>query len=148
MAQINQRPGIHLRKLQRNLECSSNTINYHIGDLDVREKKIHGYRRLYPSDIPEYMEKPLAALNHKVRGLILYQINSGSSHSEIAESLEVSKSTVSEHLNILEQDNLINKEMKGRSSEFSLTRNSLEAFRKYASCLLDVSTERFIQMWE
>jgi predicted transcriptional regulator len=104
---INEKPGIHLRKIERDLNCSTTTINYHVQDLPVRERKFNGYKRFYPERIEKSLEKPLAALNHETRGIILYQIKGGTGFSEIVEKTSYSKSTVSEHLKILEEDHLL-----------------------------------------
>lgn len=147
-AEIQRSPGIHFRQLKRNLGCSTTTINYHIDEMDVREIEIHSYRRLYPSDVPESMEKPLAALNHEMRGPILFHVSKGKSASELAEELEISSSTVSNHLNLLEKDGLIEKEKEGRRKTITLNGKAVIVIREYASQLLDQTSEGFIDMWE
>jgi DNA-binding transcriptional ArsR family regulator len=145
---IQEKPGIHLRKLQRELDCTSTTLNYHLGDLDVKERNIRGYRRFYPSRTPEKMERPLAALNHDVRGPMIYHIDSGSSPSELVEKLDVSKSTVSSHLKILEEDGLVREEKDGRRKKLSATEDTRKTVKDYASRILEEATEGFIEMWE
>jgi predicted transcriptional regulator len=146
--QIEETPGIHLRELQRELECSSTTLNYHIRDLDIKERKIRGYRRLYPKKTPEELERSLAALNHHVRGPMVYYIDSGSSPSELVEKLDVSKSTVSSHLKVLEEDGLVDEQKDGRRKELSVSESARRAVNRYASNILDEASEGFIEMWE
>lgn len=146
--QVQEKPGIHLRQLQRELDCTSTTVNYHLDRLDVKERKIHGYRRFYPSDTPEELELPLAALNHEARGPMLYHIRNGSSPSQLVEELDVSKSTVSSHLKVLDEDGLIEEEMNGRRKELSVSENALKALERYSSKFLDEASEGFIEMWE
>lgn len=145
---VHERPGIHLRKLQRDLDCSTTTINYHVKNLKVRERKFHGYRRFYPEKVEKSMDRSLAALNHEVRGPILYQVKGGSNFSDIVKEIDGSKSTVSGHLKVLQNDSLVEKRVDGRASHFSLNEDSLLAVKKYASKLLDVSSDNFIEMWE
>lgn len=145
---VQERPGIHLRRLERDLNCSNSTIDYHLKDLQIRERKLHGYRRFYPQKVEESMEKPLAALNHEKRGQILYHIKGGCGFSEIVDKVDGSKATVSEHLKILEEDSLIQRKKKGRSSHFILNDKSLTAVKKYASKLLETSSDNFVEMWE
>lgn len=147
-AEVERSPGIHFRQLQRNMDCSPTTINYHLEKMDLRQRKIHGYRRIYPSNVPESMERPLAALNHEVRGPILYHVDRGRSTSELAKKLDLSVSTVSNHLKILHQDGLIEQEKKGRRKTISLNEKAVRAVREYASQLLDETSEGFIDMWE
>lgn len=146
--QVQETPGIHLRELQRKIGCTSTTVNYHLDRIDVKEREIHGYRRLYPSDIPENMELPLAALNHSVRGPMLYHIRNGSSPTDLVEDLDISKSTVSSHLKILEEDGLVQEEKQGRRKELSISENALKAIDRHASRLLEEASEGFIEMWE
>ncbi|MFB6242126.1 MAG: winged helix-turn-helix transcriptional regulator [Candidatus Nanosalina sp.] len=145
---IQENPGIHLRELKRNLDCTSTTLNYHIDRLEVKDRKIRGYRRLYPREIPEEMERPLAALNHDVRGPMLYYINNGTPHSELSGKLDLSKSTVSSHLSVLSEDGLVKERKKGRRKKLSVSENSIEALNHYAARILDDASEGFIEMWK
>ncbi|MFB6114881.1 MAG: ArsR family transcriptional regulator, partial [Candidatus Nanohalobium sp.] len=110
---VREKPGIHFRELQRDVGCSSTTLNHHLPELEVKEREIHGYRRLYPEEVPEEMERPLAALNHSVRGRMLYYIGEEATPSGLVEKLDVSKSTVSTHLKILREDGVISEESEG-----------------------------------
>lgn len=147
LSEVKESPGIHFRELQRNLDCTSTTLNYHLDRLDLRDRKIRGYRRIYPQNISEDLERPLAALNHSVRGPMVYHIKEGDSPKELVEKLDVSKSTVSSHLKILNEDGLVNEEKEGRSKELSVSEKSLKAINRYASDLLDEASDGFIDMW-
>lgn len=145
---VEQNPGTHFREIQRETGCSSTTLNHHLKSLDLRERKIHGYRRFYPENVSRDLEIPLAALNHEVRGLMLYKMQEGIEQKELVEELGKSKSTVSTHLKVLKEDGLVQEETEGRSKVLYPSRKSLKALNSYAKDLLDDSSEAFIDMWE
>ncbi|MFB6180286.1 MAG: ArsR family transcriptional regulator [Candidatus Nanohalobium sp.] len=133
--EVEENPGIHFRGLQRALECSSTTLNYHIDDLELEERRIRGYRRFYPIRIPERFLRPLAAMNHSVRGQILCCVEDGETPSCVVESVPVSKSTVSSHLKILEEDGVVKSEERGRTKVFCPTQDTEKALERYSSVI-------------
>jgi len=145
---VQENPGIHFRGIQREVDCSSTTLNYHINDLDFRERDIRGYRRFYPQKIPEKFDRSLAALNHDVRGLMLYQMKEGVSQKALVGSLDLSKSTVSSHLKVLKEDGLVEEERDGRSKTLFLSDSASKALSRFASDILDEASDGFIEMWE
>lgn len=145
---VQEKPGTHFRQIQRETGCSSTTLNHHIGSLEVKERKIHGYRRFYPKDISENLEVPLAALNHEVRGLMLYKMQNGIKQKTLAEELGKSKSTISTHLKMMKEDGLIDEQTKGRSKVLYPSGNAAKALNSYASQIIDGASEGFIEMWE
>jgi len=144
---VEQNPGIHFRQVQRELDCSSTTLNHHINSLNIKERNYRGYRRFYPEEVSEDLERPLAALNHDVRGLMLYQIQGGISQKELVENLDLSKSTVSSHLKVMREDGVIEEEQDGRSKKLFPSENAWKALNSYASQILDEASEGFIEMW-
>lgn len=145
---VQQNPGIHFREVQRQLNCSSTTLNHHIQALDVKERNIRGYRRFYPKEVSRDMERPLAALNHDVRGLMLYQMKGGISQKDLVEYFDLSKSTVSSHLKVMREDGLIDEEKDGRSKKLFPSENAWKALNSYAKQILDEASEGFIELWE
>lgn len=145
---VEDNPGVHFRELQREVECSSSTLNYHLPNLDLEEMEFHGYRRFYPEEVPEEMRKPLAAMNHGIRGKMIYFIDKGADLSDLNEGLDVSKSTVSTHLKVLREDGIVREESKGRSKKLYLSDNTKRTLKKYASDILEEASEGFIDMWD
>lgn len=146
---VQESPGIHFREVQREVGCSSTTLNYHLESMELRERQFHGYRRFYPSEVPEELERPLAAMNHDVRGSMLCEIKDGGvSQKELVKGLDLSKSTVSSHVKVLKQDGVIKEEPDGRSKKLYPSEKSLEALERYASKFVDEASESFIEMWE
>lgn len=145
---VEHNPGIHFREAKRQVGCSSTTMNYHLKDLDFREKMVHGYRRIYPEDVSEEHERPLAALNHDVRGLLLHRISGGVQQKQLVEETDLSKATISSHLKVLKKDGIVYEERNGRSKELSLSKSALKTLEEYASDMLDEASDGFIEMWE
>lgn len=145
---VEQNPGMHFREIQRQTGCSSTTLNHHLNSLNLKERKIHGYRRFYPENISEDLEVPLAALNHEVRGLMLYKMQQGIRQKELSEEIGKSKSTVSTHLKVMKEDGLIEEKTEGRSKILYPSRDALKALNSYASQMLDDTSESFIEMWQ
>lgn len=145
---VQQSPGIHFREVQRQIGCSSTTLNYHIEDLELKERNIRGYRRFYPQQVSEELERPLAALNHDVRGLMLSEMQDGVSQKELVETLDLSKATVSSHIKVLREDGVVEEEKDGRSKKIFPSPKALKTLNQYAGTVLDEASEGFIEMWE
>lgn len=145
---VQENPGVHFRELQREVDCSSSTLNYHLPKLDLEEREFHGYRRFYPEEVPEEMRKPLAAMNHGIRGKMIYRIDQGDDLSDLTEGLDVSKSTISTHLKVLRDDGIVSEETEGRRKKLYLSNTAKKALKRYASDVLDEASEGFIDMWD
>jgi len=145
---IDSNPGIHLRGLERKLDCSTTTLEYHLEFLPVKQREIRNYRRIYPDYIPERLELPLANLNHDKRGPMIYYIGEGRGLGELPGLLDVSRSTVSSHLKVLEEDGIVSTEKDGRKKSIELSSDAVKAVKSYASEVLDTRVENFIDMWE
>jgi predicted transcriptional regulator len=148
LGKIEESPGIHFREVQRQIGCSSTTLNYHLNELDIRERQFHGYRRFYPREVPEELQRSLAAMNHDVRGQMLCQMREGISQKDLVENMDLSKSTVSSHLKILKQDGLVREEERGRSKNLYLSQKAIDALERYASKFIEEASEGFIEMWD
>lgn len=145
ITQVEEEPGIHFRKLQREIGCSKSTINYHVKRTEkLEEEKIRGYRRFYPTNIDKEDRSILAALNHSPRGEILYELQQEHRKlTEISEEVEKSPATVSQHLNILKKAGIVRKDDKYR-----LKKQEAEKIKEYASDILERRVENFIDMWD
>ncbi|MFC4270910.1 metalloregulator ArsR/SmtB family transcription factor [Sneathiella chungangensis] len=72
------------------------------------------------------MEKIFQALSSTVRRKILAYLSGGSmTAGEIAERFEISKPSLSKHLNILENAELVRREKKGQFIHYSLVQENL-----------------------
>lgn len=136
---VEESPGIHLRRLEREVGCTTSTLNYHIRrDGELRGRHIRSYRRIYPESVPEELENALAALNHSSRGEILLLVSRSSlTTSRIAEEVGLCISTVSDHLNVLEKEGLVSVRRRGRKKSYSAAPEVMRALRRYGAKVLD-----------
>lgn len=148
---VRDSPGIHLRALTRDLDCSTSTIEYHLDQSDqLRDRHIRGYLRLYPVTIPEQLENPLAALNNKTRGPLLLHLyeHDKLGFSDLAARIDKSPSTVSNHLGILEDADLVTTSKNGREKYYQPEKIVSQALRQHRPGLLDRWTDNFISLWD
>jgi len=148
MQQIRETPGIHLRGLTQELDCTTTTLTYHLSDLPVRSRDIRSYKRLYPASLPEDRDRSLAALNHPQRGPMLYHIDSGHSLGTIADLLDITRQTISSHLTVLTNDGLVTATQNGRAKELNLQEQTKTTLRRYGNRILDQHVDNFIAMWQ
>ncbi|MFB6203136.1 MAG: metalloregulator ArsR/SmtB family transcription factor [Candidatus Nanohaloarchaea archaeon] len=147
---VEDSPGIHFRGLKREVGCSVSTLEHHLrNDSNIKDTKIRSYRRVYPASVPERYYSALAAMNHERRGKILWMVENGEevAFGDIAERMDSSRSTVSHHLKILADDNLVEEESRGRTKIFSTSGRVHTAFRKYTTNMVKEMSGNFTEMW-
>ncbi|MDY6770702.1 MAG: winged helix-turn-helix transcriptional regulator [Candidatus Nanohaloarchaea archaeon] len=148
---VNGRPGIHFRELQREVGCSVNTLDYHLRRIDgLNEERIRGYRRIFPAQVDTELYDALAALNHESRGLLLHVVDRepGLTMSGIGERVELSLSSVSEHLRALAADDVVLVQRDGRARRYEPSGSAVTAIRRFGGRLLDRYADGFVSMWE
>lgn len=148
---VRQQPGIHFRQLQRDVDCSVNTLNYHLRRADaITAEQIRGYRRCYPVDVDDNLYSPLAALNHDPRGKIVYAVNEnrGITGTELGEIVDIAASTLSSHLRVLEGADIILVDKNGRKKQFHTEPAVSQVVTEYGKKLLDQAADNFIGLWE
>lgn len=148
---VEEQPGIHFRELKRDVGCSISTLNYHLRKSDrVTDVKIRGYRRVFPVNIEQEHYSPLAAMNHPSRGKIVYAIQKEPyiTSRGVADRVGLASSTVSGHLKVLSDAELVEYEKDGREKKYRSTALVRNAFSHYAAKVLEDSTDRFIELWE
>jgi len=147
---VRANPGIHFRALQRELDCSTSTVEHHLDTSNrVRDHRLRGYRRVYPHDLPERFDSPLAALNHEPRGPILCILHQDTtaSFSDIHGRIDQAPSTVSGHLDTLNNAALITVEEDGRRKQYRNTGIVTEAIEQHQPSVLDRLADRFASSW-
>lgn len=148
---VQHSPGIHFRCLTRELDISPSTVDYHFERTDeLRDRDIRGYRRIYPVDVSKRHDSSLAALNHPLRSRVLYSIEKEDirGFSEIHELVDVSKSTLSTHINVLSDADLVRVEKKGNRKYYDVSDPVRDAFRNFTTFKLDDMESKFIDMWD
>lgn len=147
---VRDSPGIHFRALQRELSCSTSTVEHHLSNShQVRDRKLRGYRRIYPRDLPTRFDSPLAALNHEPRGIMLCVLHrdGAASFSRLQDHLDQAPSTVSQHLTTLQDAGLVTATATGRSKQYENTTIVTEAIEHHRPSLLDRLAENFASAW-
>ncbi|MFC7229234.1 helix-turn-helix domain-containing protein [Salinirubellus salinus] len=116
---VQETPGTYLSEVAERADLPLSTVRHHVRVLEREEllmgAKVRGKRRFYPaysSDI-----ELAAALNDDATAVVLDALSrlGGASVSELADELERHPSTVTHHLQRLEEDGLVVREREGRA---------------------------------
>lgn len=114
-------PGIHLRRLQKLLGLSFTTTRYHVNNLvrdgEVTLAAVGGYTRLFPAGTPDEMKVAYASLQNKNARAVLEAILESPrrevTQAEVARSLGVARSTVTERVSHLSDAHLVKRSLTG-----------------------------------
>lgn len=83
---------------------------------------------------PEALDACLSALSHQTRREIISHLSRGEANlSHVAEDLPISFNTVSKHVRVLEEANLIRRDIRGRDHVLCLRRENLRAVEAWIS---------------
>ncbi len=148
---VENSPGIHFRAVTREMECSPSTVDYHFERTDrLRDRDIRGYRRFYPVEVSEEHDSSLAALNHPVRSKILYSIQEKNMRgfSDIMKVVDLSKSTLSSHISVLTEADLVKVDEQGNRKYYDASDPVKKAFDRFDTLSLRKMESNFIDMWE
>lgn len=127
-------PSSHLRKIKTSLGYSMGTIQYYLVMLEkekkIKSNKIKYYRNYFA--VNESEEKILSILNlESPRRIIIHLVqNEPSTHTEIANKVNLSSSTVSWHMKKLLKSDIVQSEF---SEKFTLYR--LKNRNRIVNCL-------------
>lgn len=152
---IERFPGLHMREIERRTDMSINLVRYHLNQLEkyriVDEVEEDEYKRYYPREgdmkVDARDKKHLALLREKIPlYVVVFLLNQGepSTHGEIKKELDIAASTLSYHLNKMEEKDLIEK--KGRKYWLTDPEQIANLLVKYEPPK-DVIDE-FIDLWE
>lgn len=153
---IKAHPGIHLRKIGRELGLAPGDVQYHLYKLE-KEGRVNSVRRglyksFYPSDLfGEAQKKLLGILSQDTAREVLLNIlrNPNTTQEDLALILHVSQPTISWHVKRLVGLGLLQKEQKGRSVVYQVLSDTAEilnfienyhptAWEKWSSRLADM----------
>ncbi len=132
-ATIEQQPGIHFNELTRNLCLSNGQASWHITCLKnfemIRIVKARNYTAFFPNCncfFDEINSTQLVTLKNETRNKIYQTIcnNPKIDQKRLIHLIKVSQSTIAYHLIILEQENLIAIEKKGRNRYYYSVKES------------------------
>lgn len=112
---VRQYPGLHLRALARQADTSLHLVQYHAqalseaGDIDLALDG--GKLRAFPPGLGLVQRRILGALREPKRAAImLHLLNQPCHHGVLARALKVGKSTLSFHVQYLQDAELISRE--------------------------------------
>ena len=119
--EIVMNPGLHFRELQKRLEMPTGMLEYHLNVLEkegVVVAKMDGkYKRYFANTFMTRDErKVMGNLRSKIqRKIVIFLLENGKSrHSDIAEHVNISPSTLSYHISKLVKSGIVAKESEGR----------------------------------
>ena len=147
-------PGLHFREIQRRSNIPVGVLEYHLMVLE-REgmivSKIDGkYRRYFANTTMTIEErKIMGALRDTIsRRIVIFLIEQVKvKHSEIANHLKISPSTLSYHISKLMKYGIILKEIDGRETYYSVKDrdNLARVIIKYRKSFLDSLVDNFAE---
>jgi predicted transcriptional regulator len=150
-------PGIHLRELQRLLRASFNTTRYHVHNLERDGQVIcsreGGYSRLFPIGLDQGARGMYSVLHNRITRQVLHTLVSGTSltNGEITAATGLAKSTVSEHIEVLCQTNIVKRTVTlggGALYEVQDQVHVGEALALFERNLLTVAADSFVDLWD
>ena len=124
---ISENPGVHLRKISRDINIHLSTLRYHLDYLEskglITSQKEDNLKIYFASGKLNPQEKKLTPLlqQKRFRDIILAIIGSHEpTSSEIAEKLLMNPSTTSKYINILEEREVISHKKIGREKRYHI----------------------------
>lgn len=150
-------PGLNLSKIAEKLNMSAQLAEYHLlymqrNNLIIGVKEKGGYyKRFYVKDSEvDVKDKKIVALlrqEHLLRIVIIILKKPNIKHKELSRFLDIHPSTLSYHLNRLDEYGILNAVTYGKESGYNI-RNKKEIIWIIRKYIIDVITERFRDMWE
>ncbi|MEI6102438.1 MAG: winged helix-turn-helix transcriptional regulator [Methanothrix sp.] len=124
---ISENPGVHLRKISRDINIHLSTLRYHLDYLEskglITSQREDNLKIYFASGKLNPQEKKLTPLlqQKRFRDIILAIIGSHEpTSSEIAEKLLMNPSTTSKYINILEEREVISHKKIGREKRYHI----------------------------
>jgi predicted transcriptional regulator len=153
---ISTSPGLHFREIQRRTHIATGQITYHLNYLQkvglIKTEEDGEYLRYYAHiQINDEERNVLELVRQKsIRHILLYLLEyNNCNHEHLVTNLDIAPSTISWHLKKLIDANIVNKEVEGRKSFYSISYPELvkKVLIKYKESFLDILVDRFIEMW-
>lgn len=123
-------PGVHVREVERQLNLSSRLASYHLAALEhdgkVERVAERGYARFLPRVTkPRWSSRDIAFLCLMRRAIafritLLLLSRGEMTQGDLARTLDLAKPSTTYHLHLLEDDDLVRVEPRGRERWYSL----------------------------
>lgn len=153
---LRERPGVHLRKMQRELGMALGTLEYHLYRLEragfVAVRRLGRFKAYYPEGMVDLRDKDLLYFLRQdmPRRIAIATVSRpGISFQELAASVPISPSTLSFHLQKLTKAGIVHADKVGREKvyvcpEADRVRRLLIDFR---ATFVDDLVDRFAAAW-
>jgi len=153
---VKQFAGSHFREIQRRSGLATGTVQHHLRALVkhglIREIRQGQNLTYVPRELPAGNERMLSALRQEsIRKILLFLLmQEPRSHEEITGFVNLSPSTVSWHLKILQARGMVSGQRKGRMTFYRIS-ISKEELRNllvtYQESFFDKLVDRVVEMW-
>jgi predicted transcriptional regulator len=137
---IKMNPGMYFRELQRKTGLKKGTFEYHIKNMEqeglvktvTNKGKVHYFVNDFTYS-PEEIKLHCVMRNESLKNILLEACTTPSSitNKEIAGSLELSKSSVSENLNYLNDIGILNAKKEGWYTFYEISKEHADAIQNY-----------------
>lgn len=151
---IYDEPGIHFNDITRELDIATGQTQYHLRKLlsadDLDRESIAGRTHYYPPTYSGWERRAIALLRRETtREIVLYILrNEDVSPAELAERLDLARSTVEWHLSNLVDNEMATKEdtPSGMVVTLQSEQDTYRLLREINPRLLDRVTDRFTRL--
>lgn len=154
---IKKYAGCHFREIERISRLSTGSVKYHLDYLArcglIRKEKARSKLRYFPRDFDSKNKTLLGALRQQsLRNILLFiLIHEGCNHEQIVKAVELSPSTVSWHLKMLEANNILGFDKRGRKTFYRILVDKNQIIKlliTYKESFLDTLVDRVVEMWD
>ena len=147
-------PGVHLRKICRELGLAMGDTQYHLSILEnegrIKSRRVGNHRHYYPLTISnEQNELILAFLRQEtIKEILIYLLeNPGSSQQVLANFMNVSSPTIKWHMSRLIESNLVMTTREGKVVKYFIKdpRSLTSSLKNYMPVLWNSLVNRFAE---
>ncbi|WP_424003203.1 winged helix-turn-helix transcriptional regulator [Haloarcula salina] len=145
---IDANPGVHFRELTRALDLATGQVQYHLDRLDgVRRESVSGRTHYYDASYDPWERRAIAFLRRETaRDVLVALLDRGTAQpAEIADRLDIARSTLEHHLDGLVDSGVVAKRRDGGAVTLSLRRPTATAvlLRRVDPSVTDRLSDRF-----
>jgi predicted transcriptional regulator len=153
---ISDNPGVHLRKISRDLNIHLSTLRYHIDYLEMKGlitcQKEDNLKLYFISGKLNPHEKKLASLlqQKRFRDMLIAILDSHElTSSKLAEKLSMNPSTASKYINILEKREIISHKKIGREKLYHINdeESVVKLLLTYKKSLWDSFVDNVLELY-
>jgi len=122
---IQDNPGVHLRKIRKELGLAMGDMQYHLSLLEksgqIKSRRIGMHRHYYPVTVPDERHEVIFAFlgQETARDILVYLIeHPGSTQGDIADFKNFSSPTISWHMSRLVESGIVTSTKEGRTVRY------------------------------